>query len=323
MKNTTDVELAGLDSFKTVSVTLKHDSKIDETRTPDVYFQTALLYTTATGQRRIRVHNLAIPVTSSMANVFRFADMDTTINYMCKLAVAQTVSSSLRQVREQLTDKCVKVLSAYRRHVASSTGPGQLILPEAYKLYPLYTLAVSKLKAFKGGPEMSTDIRVYNMRLLKSMPVAESVPLLYPTLLSLHDMAPEAGTLNELTGKIVLPGAIRGSIDRLDHSGLYLFENGHVMMLWIGSQTPAELLRLLFNAETLDQIDGKMRRLPDLDNPYSERVRRVIDQIQSVRPRYLQLQVVRHQIDAFLEAEFGTLLVEDKNNDAMSYMDFL
>ncbi|KAJ3125731.1 Protein transport protein Sec24C [Nowakowskiella sp. JEL0407] len=323
MKNTTDVELAGIDSRKAIAVTIKHDGKIDDSRTPDAFFQTALLYTTATGERRIRVHNLAVPVTSSMANIFRMADMDTTINYFAKLAIAQTVTASLKQVREQLSEKCVKVLSAYRRHVASSTGPGQLILPEAYKLYPLFTLSLLKTRAFRGGPEMSTDVRVNNFRMLKSMSIGDSIPFFYPVLFGIHDMAPEAGTINEYSGQVILPDAIRVSYERLDRSGIYILENGQQMFVWIGSQTPAELLRIIFGQDALEQIDVKMRNLPELDNPFSQRVHRIMNHIQTIRPRYLQMQIVRHQIDAFLETEFMNLLVEDKNNDAMSYMDFL
>ena len=86
MKNTTDVELAGLDSEKSIGVLLKHEGKLDE-RT-DVSLQCALLYTTATGQRRIRLHNTTVPVASLLGNMFRYAEMDTTINLMSKMGTS-------------------------------------------------------------------------------------------------------------------------------------------------------------------------------------------------------------------------------------------
>lgn len=66
------------------------------------------------------------------------------------LAITLAASKTLRQVREQLTDACVKSLLAYRKHCASSTSPAQLILPESFKLFPLYALALIKTKALKG-----------------------------------------------------------------------------------------------------------------------------------------------------------------------------
>ncbi|KAF9994612.1 COPII coat Sec23p-Sfb3p heterodimer component, partial [Entomortierella chlamydospora] len=123
MKNSTDVELAGLDSEKAFGVLVKHDGKLDE-RT-EASFQVALLYTTADGLRRVRVHNFSTPVTTLLGNVFRWADMDTTINFLSKGAISQALTRPLNEVREALTEKCVKILSAYRRNCASSTAPGQ------------------------------------------------------------------------------------------------------------------------------------------------------------------------------------------------------
>lgn len=40
-------------------------------------------------------------------------------------------------------------LYVYRRYCAVSANPGQLILPEALKLLPLYALALTKMAAFR------------------------------------------------------------------------------------------------------------------------------------------------------------------------------
>lgn len=56
-----------------------------------------------------------------------------------------------KEIREKLSELCVKILSAYRANCASSTSPGQLILPEAYKLLPVYVAALLRSKALRGG----------------------------------------------------------------------------------------------------------------------------------------------------------------------------
>ncbi|KAJ3332353.1 COPII coat Sec23p-Sfb3p heterodimer component, partial [Kappamyces sp. JEL0680] len=58
MKNATDIECAGIDSLKSFACVLKHEGKLDERQ--DSFVQAALLYTTADGHRRVRVHNLAL-----------------------------------------------------------------------------------------------------------------------------------------------------------------------------------------------------------------------------------------------------------------------
>lgn len=65
--------------------------------------------------------------------------------------------------------------------------------------------------------------------------------------------------------------------------------------------------------------------LPVIDTEINRRARLIIEQIQERErtARYAQLQIVRHTCDAALEAEFASLLVEDKNNDNMDYVDYL
>lgn len=55
-------------------------------------------------------------------------------------AASEVPSSPLSQVREQATNLCINILLSYRKFCATVSSSGQLILPEALKLLPLYTL---------------------------------------------------------------------------------------------------------------------------------------------------------------------------------------
>ncbi|ORY06568.1 hypothetical protein K493DRAFT_203088 [Basidiobolus meristosporus CBS 931.73] len=319
MRNATDVEFGGLDCDKSVAVLLKHDAKVDEKT--DATFQCALLYTTSSGQRRIRLHNLSVPVTTLMGNMFRYAEMDTTINLLCKEAVAQSLVSPLKTVREKLTQKCVRILAAYRKHCATSTSPGQLILPEAFKLFPLYALTILKSRAFRNGVDISVDSRISFMRYLNSIGVAQSTSLLYPHLIPLHTLPENACVPNE-HNILSMPPMIRDSYARMELTGAYLVENGLTLMLWIGSQIPKEFLEQVFGVGTLQEINPKLQSLPKLENATSHQIRALIARLQDDKSRYPSLQIVRHQMDQS-ELEFINLMVEDKNNDNMTYVDYL
>lgn len=52
-----------------------------------MYFQTALLYTSSVGERRIRVHTLALPVTKSLTEVFNGADQQAITSLVAKMGV--------------------------------------------------------------------------------------------------------------------------------------------------------------------------------------------------------------------------------------------
>ena len=186
MKNGTDVEMAGIDACKSFAVSLRHDGKLDERE--DSFIQCALLYTTSGGHRRIRVHNLRILNTNTLANVFKNAQMDTTVNFLMKSLISRMTTVPLKTLREQIGTSCVKVLTSYRLNCAASSQPGQLILPESFKLYPLYALSILKQKCFRWGLPVAADIRVYHMRLINSLGVYESIPLIYPRMFAVHNM---------------------------------------------------------------------------------------------------------------------------------------
>ncbi|KAF9973898.1 COPII coat Sec23p-Sfb3p heterodimer component [Actinomortierella ambigua] len=320
MKNSTDVELAGLDSEKAYGVLVKHEGRLDEKT--EASFQVALLYTTADGRRRVRVHNFSTPVASLLGNVFRWADMDTTINFLSKGAVAQALSRPMNEVRDALTEKCVKILSAYRKNCASSTAPGQLILPESFKLFPLYALSMLKSKPLRsGGKGINSDMRVHQMRMLKSMGVSESIVFFYPRMFNLLNMTPEMGMMDH-TGKVRLPSLVRVSYARLNPQGAYLLENGQNAWLWLGRECDPQFLQDVFGVNVLEHVDITQRELPVLETNTSQQLRAIVNYVQSQRGKCLGLTLVRQGLDQ-LELEFSEQLVEDKNNEALSYVDYL
>lgn len=79
-RSPTDIEFGVLDADKGITIGLEHTGTLDSREY--TFIQAAVLYTTVSGERRVRVCNLAIPVVELAGNVFRFADMDATIAYM-------------------------------------------------------------------------------------------------------------------------------------------------------------------------------------------------------------------------------------------------
>ncbi|KAJ3041817.1 COPII coat Sec23p-Sfb3p heterodimer component, partial [Rhizophlyctis rosea] len=111
--------------------------------------------------------------------------MDTTVSYLATAAVAQSVNVPIRTARGQLEEKCIKILTAYPKHAASSTSPEQLILPESIKLYQLYNLCLLRENAFRTDAILS-DVRVHSMRVKKSLSVPDSIALPCSRKIALH-----------------------------------------------------------------------------------------------------------------------------------------
>lgn len=82
MTNTTDIELASIDSDKAITIEIKHDDKLTEEE--GVFIQAALLYTSCGGVRRLRIINLSLKTSSMMAELYRSCDCDAVINFFLK-----------------------------------------------------------------------------------------------------------------------------------------------------------------------------------------------------------------------------------------------
>ena len=81
MPNATDIQISNISPQFSVVINLCHDSLL---KGEEAYFQFVLLYTTIRGDRMLRIHNLASPVTNSMGVVFRGADMETIVNAVAR-----------------------------------------------------------------------------------------------------------------------------------------------------------------------------------------------------------------------------------------------
>lgn len=82
MSNTTDMDLASITSGKSIGIEIKHDDKLAPEE--NVYIQVALLFTSCSGQRRIRILNLALKTCTQMADLFRCCDLDAMVLYFGK-----------------------------------------------------------------------------------------------------------------------------------------------------------------------------------------------------------------------------------------------
>jgi len=114
-------------------------------------------------------------------------------------------------------------------------------------------------------------------------------------------------------------------------------ENGVKAFLWIGYNADSNLLRDVFGATTIENVDinqvsvtqnllriptDYFQTFPSQDNPTIHQLSSIISHVQSQRARFMPIVIVRQQLDQ-LEHQFKELLVEDVNNENQSYVDYL
>ena len=94
------------------------------------------------------------------------------------------------------------------------------------------------------------------MRQLKSSGVSATLRHLYPRMLAVHTLPDEVGFPDE-RGQLVLPRLMRTSYSRMEPHGAYLVENGERAILWLGQAVSPQLLRDLYDVDSLDELDPR------------------------------------------------------------------
>lgn len=311
MSNTTDMEIAGIDCDKSVAVEIKHDDKLPPEE--NVYVQVALLYTSSSGQRRLRIINLALKTCTQLADLFRSCDLDTLILFLAKQGIFRLLEHTPKVFRDNLVNRAAQILACYRKHCASPTSAGQLILPECLKLLPLYISCLLKNDAFSGGSDITLDDRSYAMYFVCTMDLPTSVAYFYPRLIPIHSVNPDEESI---------PASIRCTIDKMADDGAYILDNGIYMFLWLGVGLSSEFTQSVFGAPCTQQIDTERTGLPVFDNPLSKRIRGIVETIQRERTRCMRIALVRQRDK--LESVLRHFLIEDRGtNGSDSYVDFL
>lgn len=85
-----DLEFGVIDSDKAVGVMFSYDGKLDSKL--DAHFQCALLYTTASGERRVRCTNTVASVSEGAMEGMRYIDQDAVVSMITKEGTQTLVS---------------------------------------------------------------------------------------------------------------------------------------------------------------------------------------------------------------------------------------
>lgn len=316
-----DLEIGSIDADKALGVLFSYDGKLDPRL--DAHFQAALLYTSADGQRRVRCINVVAAVNEGGMETMKFVDQDAVVAIIAKEAASKTLDKSLKDIRASITEKTVDIFSGYRRIFSGSHPPGQLVLPENLKEFSMFMLSLIKSRAFKGGHETS-DRRIHDMRMLKSMGCTELSMYLYPRIISIHNMQPEDAFPNE-QGQLQVPPSLRASFSRVEEGGAYLVDNGQSCLLWLHSHVSPNLLEDLFGPghTSLQELNPSISSLPVLETQLNAQVRNLLQYLSTIHgSKATTIQLARQGMDG-AEYEFARLLFEDRNNEAQSYVDWL
>ncbi|XP_042017087.1 protein transport protein Sec24-like At3g07100 [Salvia splendens] len=315
LRSTDLLALPAVDCDKAYAAQLSLEETLLTTQT--VYFQVALLYTSSSGERRIRVHTAAAPVVADLGEMYRLADTGAIISLFSRLAIEKTLSSKLEDARNAIQHRIVKALREYRNlYAVQHRLSGRMIYPESLKFLPLYGLALCKSLSLRGGySDVQLDERSAAAYTMMALPVKSLLKLLYPNLVRVDEYLVKT---EEFDTKKRLPL----TVESLDTRGLYIFDDGFQFVVWFGKALSPDITKNLVGEDFA--TDFSKVSISQRDNNVSRKIIEILNQYRKSDPSYFQLCHLVRQGDQPREGFFLlTSLVEDQTGGANGYADWM
>ncbi|CAG9333334.1 unnamed protein product [Blepharisma stoltei] len=319
-KGPVEMEIAAIDSDKSIGVVLKYDSKLKDDY--DNYVQCAMLYTNILGQRMIRIFNGVIKSTKYVANFYRSSDPDVIINISTKICAYQLYEQNIKTVRENWLSSIGRLCNLYFKEGADQNFK-TTTLPEPIKILPLYINSAMKTPAF--SVSYGIDARISFAHYLLAATVQQSRLMLYPMIYSLHDINEQSHFPGNLSNNetVILPNLVPCSKHSIQSNGVYFMADGEIICLYIGSDVSVEFIVDVFGAQSFEELSENPEKwvLADLGNDNSSKIIAIYEEIRNRNPGHFPT-LYWHFEGKSSELVLKRFLVEDQMPNEISYHDY-
>jgi len=292
------------------------DMEENTTPEPVLCVQSVLLYTNSDGERRIRVNTWAGLTTSNYSDIVGSIDVQAMIAMSSQIALDQSLKVNLQDGRTKLQTLAQQAVQA----------GGMCPSSEALQFLPLYVMGMLKSEAFKPTNDVLFDRRTYIWMRLETACVSQVAAYYYPRLLALHNAPDTCATADEY-GHCTLPDMLNLTNESMTQNGVFVLEDGEMMMMWIGKDVDAAFMQGLFgvgfeelNSDAAGSIEEHLVQRTDT---LSQKIKNILGQIRTERiVPWMQLHVIKQGEPK--ERRFFESLIEDRTSGLQStYTEFL
>eukprot|EP00347_Sterkiella_histriomuscorum_P022014 403331985 len=281
-----------------------------------LYIQTALLYSTSEGERRIRVHNIAVPLTNMKHLPFEYIDVNATTHYFARAAL-NILQTNLNftvcrgMIEMNLTKLCRSMLKSQQSIKQS--------LPDNLQYLVLYVLGLLKSPFMTPSkqilPSDHLDQLNYLRFIVNGMSPEETLPLFNPQIISIADY-----NLNDQ----VFPALENLDRASIKTEGIYMCYNSLAIYFYVGRQCDPYFIQTIFKANDVNHINRNISEEEIFagyeTSPYLTSLYGLVNQFRYQRQPYVELKVLVEG-DAESELTLRSMLVVDNLNPGYP-MDF-
>lgn len=334
----------------------------DVTLTECTHFtlQVALLYTTTSGERRIRVHTVSSPLVNNLHDLLYSIDVPASANILTRTSAEAVKDRTPEDLRKLMIDKLSNSLAKYRAAIKTqypglinSLTNGQqpvIITTETAKLLPLFTYAIARSVLLNRDVTASFvsgfDDKIAILSAVDVMSVAETSALVLPNIIQIIPASSPSEAEKKDNDKQYIERytvGVPAQFASMQTDRILLFDAAMTLVVWIGNALTMPFISALLGNETAQHVHRAqqlpdprlvglelMRRGPSLSSNQATNdgtsmvagVYAAVSNVIAKRSPFVPV-LVAFQGDAKTQAKVESLVAEERTASVGGYRDFM
>jgi len=276
-----------------------------------IYIQNSLLYSFGNGKRRIRVHNLCLPISNDPKIIYGSMNSEIIANYYIRMTIdkiykSKTIANSISYTETQFRLFLNKVLHCLKQ------------LPDNLSFLPYYMIGFFKNRLFFPNEiDKKYDIDLSNYLRIKfqKMYIKEALSYIIPMIYNINEIKKEnkIGVYDKELGIFNLPNNLPCSKKELKEDGLYLIDIGYLLILYVRKKINKNILRNLFGVDEFNSINTNLNEDNVFEeiNFFKERLMNIINYLRDEKSNFQNLIFVYEGTES--EKIINSYMIEDNN----------
>ena len=281
-----------------------------------IYIQSCLLYSHGDGTRRMRVHNLCLPISSNNSQIYDSIDPEFLVAFWAQksshfIFKYRNLEKSLTNIENEFFNMMNEYLSSQEYLKKELSNEMRMLILFFLSLMKLCIFNKKKDSGFQNDIDLSN---YYRLKILK-IPIDEILAFIYPRIYLLDDIT------NLNYGEF--PDVVNDSMEGINQGNFFLIDNGFFLGIYCKKNIDKKIIESLFGEDDIEKVNFleiNESNIFDEDNEENEiknKIKYLIESIRDGKDIYQKIVFVFEGIND--ENFLKEVLVEDNFNKSYPY----